>query len=544
MKTDLFDDAIRRKLEAVNPPFQEKNWTQLQRFMGMHGFPPSLWRSPVQWLQPALTAAALTGIVVTSIWQYQSNKTLTANVDTLTKTVERLERVQIRLQQSVAANPTRIDTVYLTQSDRTGTLPTLGGSMGTSLQARPKPVDNQAFIGEIESVSDRSDAMARSGNTRQYATRTAPAIPVYTPEAAPATRLLQSTSMNNTRPAANQSSANRDVAQRNNRPSEVQDEQKIIDDQPTQSANTVARSVSPGKSANPATPTTDPAFYANPVSNQSPVAATAQPTTIPTASGTLADMTIQPLTPLPLPDQSGALAESWQRHLRRVRYKTPYALVASNATAPAPAKNTTPLSVQWQLGLGGEVGTVQAGLGVFGEVILANHWTVGLGVSQTTWTGDAFQTEQQFLARTKRDFRRDYPIDNQPPPSGPDRPRNLVDISRSGQSLIIPVQVGYRVSAGKLLTLTPFVGFNLSIAPKETISFIQERPLLRDQDVYSLLVDRPALRYSSWAVGFGIGRQFGRFAGQISPVAMVPLTGGGGLNQASVGLRGCLFYRF
>ena len=117
MKTDPFDDAIRRKLEGINPPFQDKNWTQFQRFMGAQDFPPSLWQTPARWLQPALTAAAVAGMLITTIWQYRTNQSLTTHVQTLTQTVERMERAQLRLQQSVAmmaSAPSHVDTVYLT----------------------------------------------------------------------------------------------------------------------------------------------------------------------------------------------------------------------------------------------------------------------------------------------------------------------------------------------------------------------------------------------------------------------------------------------
>ncbi|RYF60569.1 MAG: hypothetical protein EOO39_32210, partial [Cytophagaceae bacterium] len=106
MKTDPFDDAIRRKLEGVDPPFQEKNWTQFQRFMGVQGFPPSLWQTPTRWLQPALMAAAVAGVVITTLWQYRTTQSLNEHVQTLTKTVERLEQSQVRLQESVSAMAT------------------------------------------------------------------------------------------------------------------------------------------------------------------------------------------------------------------------------------------------------------------------------------------------------------------------------------------------------------------------------------------------------------------------------------------------------
>jgi hypothetical protein len=118
MNNDRFDDALRRKLEEVKPVFQEKNWAQLQRFMGGRGFPPSVWHSPAQWLQPALTAAAATALVITSVWQYRNSQVLNTRIETLTNTVMRLEQSQTTLQEAVnaAANaPRRADTVYVVQ---------------------------------------------------------------------------------------------------------------------------------------------------------------------------------------------------------------------------------------------------------------------------------------------------------------------------------------------------------------------------------------------------------------------------------------------
>lgn len=117
MNNDRFDDALRRKLEEVNPPFQEKNWTQLRRFMAGRGFPPSIWHAPVHWLQPALTAAAAASLLVVSIWQYRTNQTLNDRIQTLTTTVSKLEQVQTSLQKTVTdiASQPRPDTVYVVQ---------------------------------------------------------------------------------------------------------------------------------------------------------------------------------------------------------------------------------------------------------------------------------------------------------------------------------------------------------------------------------------------------------------------------------------------
>ena len=291
----------------------------------------------------------------------------------------------------------------------------------------------------------------------------------------------------------------------------------------------------------------DPTLYTTSVTDQVRTAETQTVNPAVTALGPLAN--VQPLTPLALAGPTEALAESWQRHLRRVRYRSPYTTTMGATVAavePAsPAQHTTPLAVTFRLGLGGEVGTAQSGVGVFGEAIVANRWTIGTGLSHINWAGDAYATEQVFMAKTKRDFRRDYPGSAQPVPIGPGVPRKVMDINRVGQSLVIPLQVGYRISLGGNYVLTPFVGLNLSLNPRETVTYAFDFFSPRDEARENLSVRRPLLWYSSGAAGAGIERQWGRFTGQVSPVVMIPLADVDAcLNSLSVGLRGRLFYRF
>ncbi|WP_375446320.1 hypothetical protein [uncultured Fibrella sp.] len=590
MKTDPFDDAIRRKLEGVNPPFQEKNWTQFQRFMGSQGFPPSLWQTPTRWLQPALMAAAVAGMVITTIWQYRTTQSLTEHVQTLTKTVERMEHVQTRLQQSLTAMATehpRVDTVYLTQSARPGSSVMRGinaydepytvYSPRTSRQraaeatlsvagepAYPAPLTRADRQRTQPQSSDRiASRIQRLGDTRQLGTGQAnPAnqmVPGQSESTSdqPATEQPQSASDRLVTGRANPTStpatpdqsryttapvssipippeSARIGTRRTGRPDIVRNNSRLSEYQSSNSTSTSSRS-------------NDPTLYTTSVTNQ--VRTTKTETVDPaiTALGSLAS--VQPLTPLALSGPSEALAESWQRHLRRVRYRSPYTTTMGATVAavePAsPAQHTTPLPITFRLGAGGEIGTAQSGIGVYGEAIVADRWTIGTGLSHINWAGDAYATEQVFMAKTKRDFRKDYPGSTQPVLIGPGLPRKVMDISRVGQSLVIPLQVGYRISLGKNYVLTPFVGLNLSLNPRETVTYAFDFFNPRDEVRENLTVRRPALWYSSGAIGAGMERQWGRFTGQVSPVVMVPLADVDAcLNSLSVGLRGRLFYRF
>lgn len=588
MKTDPFDDAIRRKLEGINPSFQDKNWTQFQRFMGSQGFPPSLWQTPARWLQPTLMAAAVAGMVITTVWQYRTTQSLTEHVQTLTKTVERMEQNQLRLQQSVTAKanvPTRIDTVYLTRSAPSGTQlaratdPTSIDSYGTR-SARQRVTDAMAISGEAVASAPRvrtgpSGEQQRVGRSvsRQFqrpsltdqliggtSADATDGMIASRPEAANdqlATARSQSVTTQRvalagrsgamTNPAAGNQSpytaapagtipippeSGRTVSRRSDQTANQQADRQFTDYQLNKSTNTLPRS-------------NDPTLYSPPVISQVRPSETVDPAV--TALGTLA--TVQPLRSLPLSAPTEALAESWQRHLRRVRYRSPYMTSTGPAVAAveakAPAQHTTPSPVTFRLGVGGEIGTAQSGLGVYAEVIVANRWTIGTGLSQINWAGDEYSTEQLFMAKTKRDFRKDYPGSAPPIPVGPGQPRRVMDINRSGQSLVVPLQLGYRIGLGNNYVLTPSLGLNIGLTPHETVTYGYEYYGARDGVREALTVQRPPLWYSNWVAGISAERQWGRITGQLSTVVLAPLANTDAcLNSASLGLRGRLFYRF
>ena len=202
----------------------------------------------------------------------------------------------------------------------------------------------------------------------------------------------------------------------------------------------------------------------------------------------------------------------------------------------------------WRVGVGADVGTQQLGGGVYAEAILANRWTLGTGLSLVGWAGDAYQNERIFTARTKRDFQRIYLPGGNGNGPGPARPREAFDITRLGQAVVIPMLVSYRLPVWKQYVLSPFVGVLLGVAPRETVTFAldQTQPSPRNANWQRLSVDRPLHAYSSWTLGAGLERRWGRVAGQAGPAITLPLSGNGseGLNMTSVGLRARLFYQF
>lgn len=635
MNNDRFDDALRRKLEEVNPPFQEKNWTQLRRFMIARGFPPSIWHSPVQWLQPALTTAAAAGLLVVSVWQYRANQTLNDRIQTLTQTVTRLEQVQTDLQQTVKRideTPRPPDTVYVV---RRSPAPTAlertqpnRGSAAPDVAEAPRYVASDRAANRPETASDAyvnrpvggapnraADAPVRSRPDRRTPVETnvpnalasETVRPNRQPNAGPTERvrraevdrsaneirareaISKADQVPRDRPADNESR----IANKSTRTDRTDSPQPTSPTAPSNEANVYttpdystssnatntaradrgqrrtdriaagpSRASAPTRSERPDTPTGSGRVEGQSVGERDRVAVNQL------ATEATAPDRVNPLTPVQALSQSDELTEQWQRRLRRVRYRSPYASALPQASSEAanptvastpkaakaatkaatPEKQTHPISLRWRMGVGGDVSTESAGYGVYGEVIIHNRLAISAGVGPAAWRGDAYQSEVQFNERTKHDFRREYPGGNVPPLIGPGpimRPREVLDISRSGRAVVVPIQVGYRLDVGRQWGVTPFLGANLSFSPAETVSFAYEKQVYRELERRNLTVDRPLIAYSSWTVGFGLERKFGPFVAQLSPVVSVPIVSkDSGLNTSSVGLRARLYYQF
>lgn len=586
MTNDRFDDALRRKLEEVNPPFQEKNWTQLRRFMAGRGFPPSIWHAPVHWLQPAFTAAAAASLLVVSIWQYRTNQTLNDRIQTLTTTVSKLEQVQTSLQKTVTdiASQPRPDTVYVVQrvpvampsplepGTGSGTFAPAGVAPGTSLSRSavpPRVAPNSVPVTEpnaadapgtlpAERWSTRTaqpqGALPRATDERVVAAPTSPPEPdAATPEASgngmPTTNGRAEVSAGTG--SADRSVANRVGSRKGNRRTLLSQHAASNTTAGNQPSGTFNSSVptSPTRSSSPRLHETPVYSNANPVDRVTNAPGATSPTappTQPTGASFLAN--IKSVDRIASLAQSDEWVDSWQRRLRRVRYRSPYAPAPAEVAAAIPEKHTNPTNLRWRLGVGGDATTAMTTYGVYGELVVNNRLTISAGFGQATWSGDSYQTEIQFSERTKHDFRREYPNEVGAGNMGPGNPfpviRKFFDINRTASAVLMPVQVGYRLDIGRKFFLTPFVGATIGLDPSETVSFAYER-IPRDYEQRNLTYSRPVGLYSSWTFGAGLERQFGPFVAQLSPIASAPIMGQrSGVNAASAGLRARVFYQF
>ena len=174
------------------------------------------------------------------------------------------------------------------------------------------------------------------------------------------------------------------------------------------------------------------------------------------------------------------------------------------------------VATRFRVGAGGEIESKLWRVGVFTEVLLGKHWTLGVGLNQATFTG-TFINDFDFDARTRRDFRKEFA-------RGIDPKRDILNIDASTTRLQIPLSVGYRIPLTKTLTLSPTAGTYLDVTSKEDITFYS--PIFSpqrgfDQIKYSAAQAVPLI--STFALGTGLEWHRGHWVLQASPVLTIPL---------------------
>ena len=203
------------------------------------------------------------------------------------------------------------------------------------------------------------------------------------------------------------------------------------------------------------------------------------------------------------------------------------------------------VATRFRVGAGGEIASNLWRVGVFTEVLLGKHWTLGVGLNQATYNG-TFINDFDFDARTRRDFRKEFA-------HGIDPKREILNIDANTTRLQIPLSLGYRIPLTKSLTLLPTAGTYLDLHSKEDVTFYS--PIFLPQrggDEIRYSATRPVALINTFALGAGLEWQRGHWVLQGSPVLTIPLQAAPQPMQpdpnwqknTSVSLRARLLYQF
>ncbi|WP_439557781.1 hypothetical protein [Dyadobacter sp.] len=106
MKTNQFETTIRRKLESIQPDFQEADWAKMQDYMQAHT-PRSFWQQYSSWIGYPAAASVTAVLAFLYVNQLSQNDSLLADVKNLQ------EQIEVIKQQP--ATVAKADTIYIVQ---------------------------------------------------------------------------------------------------------------------------------------------------------------------------------------------------------------------------------------------------------------------------------------------------------------------------------------------------------------------------------------------------------------------------------------------
>ncbi|GAB3260462.1 hypothetical protein GCM10027347_24770 [Larkinella harenae] len=513
MKTDKFEESIRKKLEDLDPPFQENNWLQLRSFLRRNGV-PSIGMTTTQWLVPMLSAASVAGLLILAVWQYRTNQTLTQTVQTLTDSVTLLQ--QVPLEAPVAVAP-KTDTVYITREVMVPKLipasppyqPDERTTVEQSATETPETIRReQEFVGE--------PARLPKTNGNRYTERGVLENRNNSTESGRRTTERESLEQ----PSASAGDPSTPAGDRGNRTDErrYSGRQKPNGFEPNQSLGIRGSSTdSDNSSGTAADPGSTNAISWEPVLLRKPTF------------------------------DSSYYAENYQRRIRRIRLlpTSSGANASAIAKAAAPAQqpaieNPAPV-VRFRIGAGGELAGGQSGFGLSGEVLLGEHLIVGLGVTRLSHSGDVFLSDLQYFQKRKSDFRRDYlgkvPVD----------PRiEIRNITQRAKSWQLPLTVAYRLPLGNSFSILPTAGVSLGLGVLEEITYAHRKAVGYPDFFQRTLNEKcPPNLYNSWTASLGLEKQVEHWGVQITPYLSSPLLSTRhSLNQTTAGVRMRILYQF
>ena len=550
MNTDRFTDSIRRKLESIRPEFTEKDWTRMQASL-QSGVPQSGSPTPGQpfsgvwtakpWLLAVATVSTAVLIAV-SVWQRRE-------INHLRQTISQLSKHPTHQTTPKSSDFTapKADAPAYTHSEGAKSQVTQEETL-TSTSSAPKralPIQHDTvYVTQHVAVPSRlvppegvhsTERAARSTEQGYATSNRAPVLkdqPNQLDKVTHNPKADEYGALSTPSSAVRKNSVNSSVAT-------TQSANPFVKERGAQSGyaksrETKSRNVSPLNSvANPTNNVTKttPGLSGPPVESNGTSANYERVNRLSIATPTI--------------NWQNALAQR-ARRMRPAQAPTVVYQVVEQPQAPAsqPAQRVTK-GIRFRAGLGGEVASHLTSFGVFTDVLLSSHWTLGVGLSQTTYIG-RFINDYDFDVRTRRDFRREFA-------HGIDPRREILNIDTRTTRLQIPVSIGYRIPLTKTLTLLPTVGTYLNLNSTESAMYycpvaVPQRGVEELHFSASPTVDL----INTLALSAGLEWQRGHWVVQSSPVLTLPMQAApkpfqpepNWQNSTTVGLRARLLYQF
>ncbi|MFN8345916.1 MAG: hypothetical protein U0X91_12970 [Spirosomataceae bacterium] len=457
MKPDKFDEAIRRKLEGIQPSFQEEDWKKFKAYQSTHVPTPFLQRYGRSLLYSAASVAAAV-MVFANVYQYRQKQQLDQEITQLKSKLSQQDNAPIRIS-------TRIDTVYITKYIPIES-PSQPNAYAPSVPSSDEPGFEQLKPENPKQVAESLKNVGKiiRQNPNERISEAFERQPVENE-----TTVSEETDNNAaTEAATGKSTAGSSSGNVKNNSSSLKKERIVKNTQPTSSAPT-----SPSKTNE----------IVGRSESSSRVVTTHGTDESETAAGSVVNeaVSVAPpeiamLEPKQSLDELEGLTPAEVR-VQRYAYATLAASNAANTSSPNSSTKSTPppppsislRNVKFRMGAGFNIGDKYTGFTANTGLLLGKYWSLDVGLGTTKINGPQYYTEEIFKAKNNRDFQT---WKKSGPPQPPLLPPQALEIKTSVSLVRMPVSLTYRWPIKEGLSVLVSGGTNLNLSAKQEYSYM------------------------------------------------------------------------
>ena len=463
MKPDKFDEAIRRKLEGIQPGFQEEDWGKFKAYQSTQ-IPASFIQRYGRSMMYTAASVAAAVMVFANVYQYRQKQQLKQEITQLKGKLSQKDNAPIRTS-------TRVDTVYITKYI------SVESSSQPNAYAQSVPSFNEINTNELknEIPNEVSESLKNAGKViRQNSNE----------------RISEASER---QPAENETNA---LEEKDDNPSTVDviNEKLPVGSSSGKGKNNPAslkrESIgknSPKTSASSLSNQKGNTVDRNEISRTERVIQNGEANEVMNKTGSVAANVNTPADPIASseiallePKQTLSELDGLEPANAQVK-RYAYATLSAAATnsAAAETKATPPSislkNIKFRMGAGLNIGDKFTGYSLNTSLLLGKYWSVDVGVGKARINGPQYFTDAVFKAKNNRDFQT-WKKSGAPQP--PLLPPQAFDITTSVSLVRMPISLTYRwpINSNSGLTLLMSGGTNLNLSATQEYCFsYQER---------------------------------------------------------------------
>lgn len=466
MKPDKFDEAIRRKLEGIQPGFQEEDWGKFKAYQSTQ-IPASFIQRYGRSMMYTAASVAAAVMVFANVYQYRQKQQLKQEITQLKGKLSQKDNAPIRTS-------TRVDTVYITKYI------SVESSSQPNAYAQSVPSFNEINTNELknEIPNEVSESLKNAGKViRQNSNE----------------RISEASER---QPAENETNA---LEEKDDNPSTVDviNEKLPVGSSSGKGKNNPAslkrESIgknSPKTSASSLSNQKGNTVDRNEISRTERVIQNGEANEVMNKTGSVAANVNTPADPIA--SSEIALLEPKQTlseldglepanaQVKRYAYATLSAAATNSAAAetkatPSPPPSISLKNIKFRMGAGLNIGDKFTGYSLNTNLLLGKYWSVDVGIGKARINGPQYFTDAVFKAKNNRDFQT-WKKSGAPQP--PLLPPQAFDITTSVSLVRMPISLTYRwpINSNSGLTLLMSGGTNLNLSATQEYCFsYQER---------------------------------------------------------------------